>query len=207
MDHYTILSDTFGLGDFHFLGTGFDQYIAYNGTGLSHLFPVEADTKAAMLSILWVLESRRAHIPNGYRQEQVAAVRSDDIVDLITAGGVKGQCDGFHRDSSGRFTAVPRVEERITYLEGIAGKGAPGRFARLLSYAQGLSGAYVDSGIEGADRFVNLHRVDGVVVTGRAYAWMTDHGGYAPGGNFVRIPNDDQGSLGGNRFFTLRRLP
>jgi hypothetical protein len=43
-------------------------------------------------------------------------------------------------------------------------------------------------------------------VTGRAYSWMTDRGCYNPGGNFVRIPDAEQGSLGGNRFFTLRKL-
>ena len=47
----------------------------------------EADTKAAMLAILWVLESRLHHVPEGYRQEQLASVRCDDIIDVITAGG------------------------------------------------------------------------------------------------------------------------
>jgi len=46
-----------------------------------------------------------------------------------------------------------------------------------------------------------------VPVTGRAYSWMTDVDSYHPGGNFVSIPSTDDGSLGGNRFFTLRKDP
>ena len=61
-------------------------------------------------------------------------------------------------------------------------------------------------GQAGIDRFATLRRVDGTDVTGRAYSWMTDRDGYHPGGNFVRIPDADDGSLGGNRFFTLRKL-
>ena len=30
---------------------------------------------------------------------------------------------------------------------------------------------------------------------------------YDPGGNFLRIPDEQAGSLGGNRFFTLRKNP
>jgi hypothetical protein len=36
---------------------------------------------------------------------------------------------------------------------------------------------------------------------------MTDVDSYHPGGNFVSIPNADDGSMGGNRFFTLRKEP
>jgi hypothetical protein len=32
---------------------------------------------------------------------------------------------------------------------------------------------------------------------------MTDTGEFHPGGRFVRIPDEDHGGLGGNRFFTL----
>ena len=35
---------------------------------------------------------------------------------------------------------------------------------------------------------------------------MTDVGQFHPGGRYVRIPDDDQGGLGGNRFFTLKNL-
>ncbi|MCA9286068.1 MAG: hypothetical protein KDA22_12665 [Phycisphaerales bacterium] len=167
----------------------------------------EQDTRAAMHAILCVLDSRLRHIPPGYQQSHIAAVRTTDVIDIITAGGEKGQCDGFYRDAAGRPTAVPRVHERVAYLVGIAGKGAPGRFARLLEYAQGLATAYVESGMAGADRYAGLERIGAIQVTGRAYSWMTDRDFYAPGGNFVRIPDGDQGSLGGNRFFTLRRDP
>ncbi len=166
----------------------------------------EEDTKAAMLSILWVLDSRMHHIPPGYTQERIAAVRTDDIIDVITAGGEKGQCDGFYRDARGRFVFVPRVGERIESLIRIANQGSPGRFASLINYAQGLAGAYVGKGIAEADRFADLDRVGATPVTGRAYSWMADRDYYAPGGSFIRIPDQDEGSLGGNRFFTLKEL-
>jgi hypothetical protein len=166
----------------------------------------EEDTRAAMLSILWVLHNRIHSIPRGYRQEQIAAGRADDIIDVITAGGEKGQCDGFYRDRSGKFVTVPRVQERIDNLVRLASKGAPGRFARLINYAQGLATAYVKTGIEAADRFADLRRVGKLDVTGRAYAWMADRDYYSPGGNFVKIPDEHDGAAGANRFFTLRRL-
>jgi hypothetical protein len=100
------------------------------------------------------------------------------------------------------------VEERLNNLLQIANSGGkPGRFAALLNYAQGLAQAYVKEGIEGADRFAGLKRVGSLQVTGRAYSWMTDVDSYHPGGNFVNIPSAEEGSLGGNRFFTLRKEP
>lgn len=166
----------------------------------------EEDTKAGMLAILWVLHSRLVYVPPGYRQEQIASEKCADIVAVITAGGEKGQCDGFYRDSSGKFVAVRRVHERVEYLEQCAGRGKPGKFARLLAYAEGLAVAYVQGGMAGADRFAGITCVEDTAVTGRAYSWMTDRDGYHPGGNFVRIPDDESGSLGGNRFFTLKKL-
>lgn len=166
----------------------------------------EADTKAAMLAILWVLHGRIHCVPEGYTQSQIAAVRTKDIIDVITAGGVHGQCDGFYRDDAGRFVAVGRVHERAAHLELIAGQGEPGRFARLLEYARGLASSYSASGPDGADRFAGVSRIEGTDVTGRAYSWMTDTNSYAPGGNFVRIPDAQSGAVGGNRFFTLRSL-
>ena len=165
----------------------------------------EADTQAAMLSILWVLQSRIEYIPPGYTQQQIAAVRSKNIIDVITAGGEKGQCDGFYKDASGKFTCASRVQERIDYLLQVAGKGTPGRFARLLNYGQGLATAYVQGGIEQADRFAGLRKIGPRPVTGRAYSWMTDKDYYSPGGDFVKIPDSSDGSLGGNRFFTLEQ--
>lgn len=165
----------------------------------------EEDTKAAMLSILWVLHARMNHVPEGYQQEEVAAIRSRNVVDLITA---KNQCEGFFKDAAGKPAAAPRVEERIRYLSNIANSGAkPGRFAGLLNYGQGLASSYLKAGIQGADRFATLTRVNKVAVTGRAYSWMTDKDYYNPGGNFVSIPDAQQGSLGGNRFYTLRKEP
>ncbi len=166
----------------------------------------EEDTKETMLSILWVLHSRIKHIPAGYRQEQIAAVKSSDIIDVITAGGVKGQCDGFYRDAKGAFKAVDRVHKRINSLSQIANKGEPGKFARLLNYGQGLGSAYMKGGINEADRFAGITEVGRTRVTGRAYSWMADKDYYNPGGNFIKIPDDNNGSLGGTRFFTLKEL-
>ena len=164
----------------------------------------ESDTKGAMLSILWVLNSRIAHVPGGYRQRELAATTTSDIIDVITVGGVRGQCDGFYRDSRGRFMLVSRITKRIDNLTRIANTGKPGRFARLLEYAQGISDAYFAGGMKEADRYARLSRVRGVRVTGRAYSWMQDRDYYHPGGDFVKIPDANQGSLGGNRFSTLR---
>lgn len=166
----------------------------------------EADTKAGMLAILWVLECRLNHVPAGYKQEHIAAQKCADVIAVITAGGERGQCDGFYQDSSGDFIHTPRVGERIDYLLKAANKGAPGRFARMLLYGQGLATAYLKGGIEEADRFAGLKEIDGKPVTGRGYGWMTNKDCYHPGGNFVRIPDEESGALGGNRFFTLRKL-
>jgi hypothetical protein len=165
----------------------------------------EADTRASMLAILWVLHSRIHHIPTGYRQEHIATVRTSNILDVITAGGVHGQCEGFYRNSDGRCVAVRRVHERIAYLLRFANKGKPGRFARLLGYAQGLSRAYARGGVWEADRFARLRQIGRVSVTGRAYSWMTNQDCYHPGGTYIRIPDQYGGCLGGNRFFTLRK--
>ncbi len=165
----------------------------------------EADTRSAMLAVLWVVESRLRHIPGGYTPEDVAAAAAADAIDVITAGGKKGQCDGFYRDRDGRPVFSPRVGERIENLLRIAGQGEPGRFARLLTYGRDLAAAYVRGGIEEADRFAGLKKIGTVPVTGRGYSWMSDRDYYNPGGEFVRIPNTEDGVLGGNRFFTLKR--
>jgi len=168
----------------------------------------EADTKIAMLQILWVLDSRIHQIPPGYRQQQVAGVQSQDIIDVITGAGGRRQCEGFYRNEAGQFVTDDRVQKRINYLLGIANSGKqPGRFANLLNHAQGLARAYVKNGIEAADRYAGLKQVGPLSVTGHAYSWMTDVDSYHPGGNFVSIPDAYDGSLGGNRFFTLRKIP
>lgn len=168
----------------------------------------EADTRAAMLAILWVLYSRIALIPEGYTQQEVAGVRSTDIIDVITGTGGRRQCEGFYRNAAGQFVTAPRVEERVDNLLNIANSGGrPGRFADLINYAQGLARAYFKEGIQGAGRYAGLKRIGPIEVTGHAYSWMTDVGAYGPGGNFVAIPIADDGELGGNRFFTLRKAP
>jgi hypothetical protein len=163
------------------------------------------DSKAGMRQILWVLHGRMHCIPPGYTQVQICASRSKDILEVITA---KNQCEGFSRDANGKPTMAPRVEKRLNYLKSIANKGGkPGKFADLLNYAQGLASAYVEGGIDEADRFAGISRVNSIFVTGRAYSWMTDLDCYKPGGNFVAIPDAQGGSPGGNRFFTLRKEP
>ncbi len=165
----------------------------------------EEDTESAMREVLFVLHSRIKDIPAGYKQEEIAAVRTGDILDIVTA---RNQCEGFSRDAAGNRTMAPRVGERINYLMKIANSGkAPGRFARLINYAQSLATAYFATGPQGQDLFANLSVVGGVPVTGRAYSWMTGQDMYHPGGNFVRIPESQHGLLGGNRFFTLRKDP
>ncbi len=168
----------------------------------------EAATKDAMVQILWVLHSRIHLIPSGYTQKQVAGVQSQNIIDVITGTGEKRQCEGFYRNSAGQFVTDSRVEERIDYLLKIANKGnKPGRFSSLLNFGQNLARAYINEGIEGADQYANLEQVGSTAVTGHAYSWMTDINNYHPGGNYVSIPSEYEGSLGGNRFFTLRKEP
>jgi hypothetical protein len=167
----------------------------------------EADTQDSMDAVLWVLHSRIHLIPKGYTQQQVAGVRSTNIIDVITGTGGRRQCEGFYRNAAGQFVTDPRVEERIDNLLQLANSGKPGRFARLINYAQGLARFYVTGGIEEADRYAGLKSVGPIKVTGRAYSWMTDVDDYHPGGNFVFIPSAASGELGGNRFFTLRKAP
>ena len=166
----------------------------------------EADSKDAMRQILLVLDARLNHIPERYTQKQIATVQTSDMITLMTAGGERGQIDGFFLDASVRPATVPRVQTRIDYLLGIAGKGKPGTFARLLNHAQALSDAYFAQHLAEPDIFVSLGYVASTPVTGRAYSWMTDVGQFHPGGRYVKIPDNDQGSLGGNRFFTLKDL-
>ena len=161
------------------------------------------DSKTGMVQVLWVLHSRIHHIPQGYRQEHIANIRSDDIIDVITA---QGQCDGFFRYENGNAAVAPRVEERVRYLITVANKGSkPGKFAELVNYGQELARAYVEGGIDKADRFAGLEIIRKIMVTGRAYSWMTDKDYYNPGGAFVSIPDSLDGSIGGNRFYTLKR--
>jgi hypothetical protein len=163
----------------------------------------EEDSKAAVLAVLWVLHCRVSAIPPGYTQRQVAAVETRSVIDVMTAGGVKGQVDGFYKGPDGRPVAVPRVHARVSYLLGIANRGQPGKTARLLLYARNLARQYFQAPPTDKDVFADLRKVGAKPVTGRAYAWMTDARGCDPGGEFVRVPDVNQGALGGNRFYTL----
>jgi len=165
----------------------------------------EADSKAAMLSVLWVLHCRVSVIPPGYTQKQVADVQTRNVIDVMTAGGVKGQVDGFHKDSDGRPVAVPRVHERVAYLLELANRGQPGKMASLLTHARDLARQYFQTGPAAKDIFADLRKIGSKQVTGHGYAWMTDVRGFDPGGSFVSIPDSNQGALGGNRFFTLEK--
>lgn len=167
----------------------------------------EQDTMAAMDQLLHVLDGRLKNVPKPYTQRQIAATTADDIIDVITAGGEKGQFDGFYRDAAGQPAMVSRVTTRVDNLVSIANKGTPGKFARLLNHASQLATTYVKGKLEAPDRYDALGAVQGVPVTGGAFSWMTDEMRFNPGGNFLRIPDDQQGSLGGNRFFTLRKEP
>jgi hypothetical protein len=166
----------------------------------------EADSKAAMRQVLFVLDARLNHIPARYTQRQIATVQTDDMIVLMTAGGERGQIDGFYLDTAGRPATVPRVQSRINYLMGIASQGKPGTFARLLNHAQDLATDYFNRRALGQDIYLPLRTVAGTPVTGRAYSWMTDVGQFHPGGRYVRITDDHDGGLGGNRFFTLKNL-
>ncbi len=163
----------------------------------------EEDSKNAMLSVLWVLHCRAMVIPSGYLQRHVAAVETRSVVDVMTAGGIRGQVDGFYEGPDGNPVAVSRVHQRVTYLMGFANQGEPGKIARLFLYARDLSRKYFQAGPASQDLFANLRKVGSKKVTGHAYAWMTDVRGFDPGGSFVRIPDANQGTLGGNRFYTL----
>jgi hypothetical protein len=165
----------------------------------------QEDSKAAMLSVLWVLHCRLSLIPPGYTQKQVAAVQANSVIDVMTAGGVRGQVDGFYKDSDEHPVAVARVHERVAYLLELANRGKPGKIAGLLTYARDLARKYFASGPAAKDLFAELRQIGSTPVTGHGYAWMTDARGFDPGGSYVFIPDDNQGALGGNRFYTLEK--
>lgn len=93
---------------------------------------------------------------------------------------------------------VPRVHERLAYLTKIGNEGTPGRFARLLNSAGELAAEYLKDRDAFRDRYAAIHRIQSTDVTGHGYSWMTNHHSFHPGGNFVTIPNEMQGGLGGN---------
>lgn len=170
-------------------------------------FRSEADTMASMEQMLLVLHNRLHGVPPPYLQRHVAAVTTDDIVDIITAGGVRGQFDGFYRNADGVPSAVPRVEKRLDNLTRIANRGEPGRFHRMLTHGVTLVTVYIQDGDLPRDRHASMVIVQGEAATGGGFGWMQDMARFHPGGNFLRLADNQHGSLGGNRFFTLRRVP
>ena len=162
------------------------------------------ETKLAMVSILAVLDNRLKKIPSGYTQKQIATIIASDIIDVITAGGERGQVDGFYHNSQGKKSTVPRVMLRVNYLTNNANKGKPGKFAELLNFAGKVSKEYVN-GKSVKDIFAELTFISPHNVTGSAYSWMTDSSGFHPRGSYILIPDIKKGSQGGNRFFTLKK--
>jgi len=165
----------------------------------------ETDTQAAMRALLLVIDARIHQVPDGYTREEIADTVSADLIDVITAGGSRGQMVGFFRDRNGHPSMAPRVIARVESLVRIASQGEPDRFARLLAYAQTLASGYLAGVKPAPDLFAKITRIPPKKVTGRAYGWMTDQDYYHPGGDFVRIPDRLCGRLGGNRFFTLEK--
>jgi hypothetical protein len=163
----------------------------------------EQNTRETMRALLLVIDARIHRIPRGYTREEVADTGSEDVIDVITAGGRRGQMEGFYRDRAGRPVTAPRVDARIANLVRIAGQGEPGRFARLLAYAQALALDYLNGVKPAPDLYAGITFIRPKAVTGSAYGWMTDQDYYHPGGDFVRIPDRMRGRLGGNRFYTL----
>lgn len=163
----------------------------------------EEDSKAAMRALLLVIDARCRKIPAGYTRSEIADTRSTNVIDIITAGGFRGQMDGFYRDARRAPALAPRVTARVNRLLRIAAEGEPGRFSQLLNYAQALASAYLEGVTPSPDRFAGITHIPPKKVTGHAYAWMSDQDCYHPGGDFVRIPDRLSGRLGGNRFFTL----
>jgi hypothetical protein len=163
----------------------------------------EEDSKATMRALLLVIDARRRDVPAGYTRSEIAETHSTNVIDIITAGGSRGQMAGFYRDGRGSPAMAARVTARANRRLHIARAGDPGRFSQLLSYAQSLASAYVAGAIPSPDPYAGITRIPPKKVTGRAYAWMTDQECYHPGGDFVRIPDRLRGRLGGNRFYTL----
>ncbi len=165
------------------------------------------DSKAAMQAILWTLQHRRTSPPKGYTRQQVAATASTNLVDIITAFN---QVEGFYKTATARHTVKPRVKERVAYLRLLARRADTPTIAELFDYAHAVALDYIQSdALPFDDPFLTLTNLppDAVEVTGSSYGWMTDDPVFHPGGNFVRIPDDCGGALGGNRFFTLRKTP
>ena len=168
-------------------------------------FKNAADSKAAMEAIVWTIHSRRAPLPTGYTRRQVAATPSTNLIDILTAAN---QMEGFFKTDDDRHAFAPRVKERVDYLNLLGQRDDTPTITELLDYAYAIAHGYVEgNALPFADPFAGLTHLSPDDVTGSPYGWMTDDPAFHPGGNFIRIPDDFGGSLGGNRFFTLRKTP
>lgn len=167
----------------------------------------EADSRNGMRQVLLVLDARLNHVPAPYTQRQIATVRSSSVIDVMTAGGVHGQVEGFYRDQGGSAVISSHVSTRLDHLLTIANQGSPGRFARLIEHALDLTRTFLSAEPINPDLYIRLRRVQDRPVTGRAFSWMTDMGMFHPGGHYIRIPDEQAGRQGGNRFFTLEASP
>ena len=112
----------------------------------------------------------------------------------MTAGGVKGQVDGFYRGPDGRPAAVSRVHDG-RWLTCWASPIAVSRerWPAVVVRARTSAAPILAGRATGRDLFADLRKVGAQPVTGRGYAWMTDVRGCDPGGSFVRIPDDRPG--------------
>ena len=162
------------------------------------------NSKEGMRQILWVINNRLFQIPDGYTQFQIANTQTKTTTGIITA---EGQCEGFSLGLDGKPAFANRVQERIKYLTTIANSGGgPGKFAELLNYARTLADNYTEYvKIYKPDMFRNIYTINRVNVTGGSYSWMTNQDYYNPGGDYISIPDKYDGSIAGNRFFTLKK--
>jgi len=173
-------------------------------------FPGEAgyvsvnETKQGMAQILWVINNRLNSIPKGYTEFQIANTNSKTVIGVISA---KDQCEGFFINGEGKPEMANRIKERVNYLLEIANSGGvPGNFSDLINYAVTISKNYiVNIDIFAPNLYSNIHKIGSIYVTGDGYSWMTDINHYSPGGDYVFIPNNLNGAVGGNRFFTLKK--
>ncbi|MFQ3224901.1 MAG: hypothetical protein ACI8Z5_001153 [Lentimonas sp.] len=66
-----------------------------------------ADSKRARANILLVLNARIKLVPAPYKRVQIAQTSSSKLLDVMTAGGLHGQVEGFYRDANGAGVLMP----------------------------------------------------------------------------------------------------
>jgi hypothetical protein len=143
-----------------------------------------ADTLRGMQMIRGVYENRLANNPR-----QFMAPGATTLTDVIVA---PGQTRGFSRDAEGNIViAAPQLQQINNVLD--AAKADPtGAAAQMLKNAQGVGGGEISS----------IRKVNDQVL----YAYRTA-GATSGGGNYVVIPANRGGIVGGNQFYTLRPTP